>query len=273
MVIGDMGSLRPGLPTLTIALRGTAMATVSVRTLGGPKHSGQFGGAAPDALLVLLHALSSLHDENGDVAVAGLRREPWKGASYGDDEFRELAEVEDGLPFMGPGGLGERLWSGPALTVTGLDALPVDGALNAVVPSARAMLNLRVHPEQDPAEAQAALITHLDGVRPFGVPLHVEPGMLGQGFAARTSGPAYDAVLASLSAAWDAEAVSIASGGSIPLISALSEAIPDAEILLLGTTDGYSNIHAPNERVLIDEFERAVVAEADFFARYAEAAR
>jgi acetylornithine deacetylase/succinyl-diaminopimelate desuccinylase-like protein len=43
-------------------------------------------------------------------------------------------------------------------------------------------------------------------------------------------------------------------------------------MLLLGTTDGFANIHAPNERVLVDEFEKATIAEADFFGRFAEAA-
>jgi len=84
MVIGDMGSFRPGVPTLTVALRGMAMVTVEARTLAGPKHSGQFGVAAPDALLALLRALASLNDEHGDVAVPGLRREEWTGASYSD---------------------------------------------------------------------------------------------------------------------------------------------------------------------------------------------
>ena len=102
-----------------------AAVIVEVRTLAGPKHSGQFGGAGPDALIALLHALATLHDENGDVAIEGLRREPWTGASYSDEEFRDLAEIEPGIPFFGTGGLGERLWSGPAATVTGIDALPV----------------------------------------------------------------------------------------------------------------------------------------------------
>ena len=96
MVIGDMGSFRPGVPTLTVALRGMAMLTVEARTLAGPKHSGQFGGAAPDALLALLRAIASVHDEHGDVVVPGLRREEWTGASYSDEEFRELAEVAPG---------------------------------------------------------------------------------------------------------------------------------------------------------------------------------
>ena len=269
MVIGDMGSVRPGTPTLTIALRGMAMVTVEARTLAGPKHSGQFGGAAPDALIALLHALASLQDQHGDVAVPGLRREEWTGASYGDEEFRELAEIEPGAPFFGTGTLGERLWSGPAVTVTGMDVLPVDRAVNAVVPYARAKVSLRVHPEQDPLEAQAALASYLEELRPFGIELSVQKAETGQGFAARTSGPAYAAAQAALARAWGSETVSIASGGSIPLVSALQQAVPEAEMLLIGTTDGFANIHAPNERVLIDEFEMATAAEADFFGEFA----
>jgi acetylornithine deacetylase/succinyl-diaminopimelate desuccinylase-like protein len=269
MVIADMGSVRPGVPTLTVALRGMATVTVEVKTLAGPKHSGQYGGAAPDALIVLLHALTTLHDERGDVAVKGLRREKWTGTSYSEDEFRELGELLPGMPFIGTGGLGERLWTGPAITVTGIDALPVDKAVNAVVPYARAKINLRVHPEQNADEAREALIQHFKGVRPFGIPLTVKPGATGNGFAAKTSGAAYKAARAALSTAWGGETVSVASGGSIPLVNALHVAAPDAEILLLGATDGFSNIHAPNERVLLDEFEKTVIAEVEFFKEYA----
>ncbi len=270
MVIGDMGSVRPGVPTLTIALRGMAMITVETRTLAGPKHSGQFGGAAPDSLIALLHALATLNDENGDVAVDGLRREKWSGASYSDDEFRELAEVLPGVPFFGTGGLGERIWSGPAVTVTGIDVLSVDKAVNAVVPYARAKVSLRVHPEQDPVEAQTALIRHLEALKPFGVSLTVHALETGTGFAARTDGPAYAAASEALAHAWGSETVSVATGGSIPLVNALQQAVPEAEMLLLGTTDGFANIHAPNERVMVDEFEKAVLAEAEFFGLYAE---
>jgi acetylornithine deacetylase/succinyl-diaminopimelate desuccinylase-like protein len=270
MLIADMGSVRPGLPTLTVALRGTAMPRIEVETLVGPKHSGQYGGAAPDALIVLIQALASLHDENGDVAVEGLRREEWSGASYGEDEFRSLAEVLPGVPLVGSGGLGSRVWSGPAITVTGIDVPSVDNALNAVAPRTRASLNVRVHPEQDAVEAQEAVLRHLRAVRPFGVELEVRAGATGNGFSADTSGPAYGAAGAAFEAAWGTAPSFAATGGSIPLVNALHEAVPGAEILLLGTTDGYANIHAPNERVLLDEFEKAVAVEAEFFARFAE---
>jgi acetylornithine deacetylase/succinyl-diaminopimelate desuccinylase-like protein len=166
---------------------------------------------------------------------------------------------------MGTGDLGSRIWSGPAITITGIDVPSVDNALNAVSPYARAKINMRVHPAQDAVEAQAALVRHLESVRPFGIGLEVHAEDTGNGFAAETSGPAYEAARAALATAWGSPTSSAASGGSIPLVMALHTAVPDAEILLLGTTDGYSNIHAPNERVLVDEFEKAVLAEAEFF--------
>ena len=271
LVIGDMGSIRPGVPTLTTALRGMANVTVEVRTLESGKHSGQYGGAAPDALLALLRALASLHDGHGDVAVPGLDRNEWDGEQQPEADFRELGTVLDGMPLIGTGGLGSRVWSGPAITVIGIDAPSVDGAVNAVSPYARAVLNVRVHPEQDAVEAQDAVIRHLREQRPFGIELDVQPGATGNGFAAATTGPAYDAARAAWSAAWGRDVLLAGSGGSIPIVSALAQALPNAEALLVGTTDGFANIHGPDERLLLSEFENAVAAEADFFGRYATA--
>ena len=176
LVIGDSGSISPGVPTLTTALRGMGNVILEARTLESGKHSGQYGGAAPDALLALLHAIATLHDANGDVAVAGLRRNEWEGESQAEEEFRELGGVLDGVPLIGSGGLGSRVWSGPAITVIGIDAPSVGAAVNAIPPYARAILNVRVHPEQDAAEAQAAVMEHLRAVRPFGIQIEVSAG-------------------------------------------------------------------------------------------------
>lgn len=269
LYIADMGSIEPGIPTLTTALRGMANVFLEVRTLHSGKHSGQYGGAAPDALLAVLHAIASLHDEHGDVAVAGLRRNEWAGAAQSESQFRELGTVLDGMPLIGSGGLGSRVWSGPAITVIGIDVPSVDGAVNAVSPYARAVLNVRVHPEQDATQAQALVMEHLRNVRPFGIDLDVSPGPTGDGFSAVTSGPAYEAARVAWAQAWGTDVILAGSGGSIPIVSALAGALPDAEALLVGTTDGYANIHGPNERVLIDEFEKAVIAETKFFREFA----
>ncbi|NUP44704.1 MAG: M20/M25/M40 family metallo-hydrolase [Streptomyces sp.] len=271
VVVADTGNLRPGTPTLTTGLRGVAEVVVEVRTLAEARHSGGYGGAAPDALLALLRALAGLHDENGDVAVPGLRRDEWQGASYTEQEFRELATAADGMPLIGTGSLGERLWSGPAITVIGLDAPAVDGAASAVVPYARAKLNLRVHPRQDPRQAAGALVRHLREHRPYGIELTVTPSDAGPGFEAATGGPAYRAARAALREAWGGEPQFAANGGSIPLVNGLARAVPDAEVLLFGAQDGMCNLHAPNERVLFSELRGAVIAEAAFLREYAAA--
>ena len=273
MVIADVGNIRPGEPTLTIALRGSAAVTVEVETLEGPKHSGQFGGAAPDALIALIQALATLHDANGDVAVEGLKREEWTGAGYTEDEFRGLAEVLPGVPLQGTGTLGSRIWSGASITVTGLDAPSVDQAVNAVSAKARARLDVRVSPWQSAAEAQAAVVRHLEAVTPFGIRLTVTPGDIGDGVSVPVGGPTYRLAESALRDAYGAEPSTSAVGGSIPIVSALARAVPTAEVLLLGTADGFSAIHAPNERVVIDEFEKTVIAEALLLARLGAAAK
>ncbi|MDM7854154.1 M20/M25/M40 family metallo-hydrolase [Cellulomonas alba] len=270
IVIADVGNVRPGVPTLTIGLRGSVTMTVEARTLDTDKHSGQFGGAAPDARTALIRALASLHDARGDLAVAGLRREPWTGASYTDDEFRELAGVLPGVPLVGTGDLGSRIWSGAAVTVIAFDAPPASAPLNAVASSARAVLNLRVHPAQPAREAGEALAAHLRAQRPFGIDLDVTVGEAGDGFLAPTGGPAFRAAQTALRTAWDgAEVGTLALGGSIPIVMAFHEAQPGAEKLLFGATDGYANIHGPNERQLLDELTRTVVALAVFWRELA----
>lgn len=273
LLICDAGNIRAGTPTLVTALRGVADVFVEVRTLAAPVHSGQFGGAAPDALLALIAALATLHDADGNVAVPGLRRDDWKGANYTDEEFAEITGMAPGMPLLGTGPIGERIWYGPAVTVIGLDAPPVKTAASAVVPYAKAYLNVRVHPEQDPAEGQRAVIEHLKKVKPFGIELTVTGGDVGAGFAAGTGGPAYAAMRDAMSKAWGTETVDSAMGGSIPLTNSMAAANPGSEVLMLGVEDSKCNMHGFNERVLVSELANVALAEAEFFRLFADRMR
>jgi acetylornithine deacetylase/succinyl-diaminopimelate desuccinylase-like protein len=96
---------------------------------------------------------------------------------------------------------------------------------------------------------------------------NVRPGV--RSLSAGDVGPAYEAARVALRKAWGRETSSMEGGGSIPLVNSLQEAAPTSEILLFGASDGYANIHAPNERVLVDELEKATVAMAEFFGEYA----
>ncbi|MHB8895960.1 MAG: M20/M25/M40 family metallo-hydrolase [Candidatus Geothermincolia bacterium] len=270
IVVGDTGNWEVGAPTLTTSLRGLAVCTVEVRTLKDPVHSGMFGGPAPDALLVLIGLLSKLHDDKGNPEVAGMKLGHWDGLEYSEDVFRKTAGVLDGQPLVGDRSVSDRLWACPSITVIGLDAPPVEGAPNALIPEARAQVSMRVPPGTDSTEARALLATHLRNSAPWGVRVEVTEGQEGPAFMAVTDGPAYTAAKRAMKEAYGKDAVNMGQGGSIPLVSNLATVAPQAEIILWGAEDGLAAIHSSNESVDMAELEHCVLAETLFLQYFSE---
>lgn len=264
IVISDVGNYALGVPTLTTSLRGMAACDLEVATLEGAVHSGMFGGPAPDALIALTRMIATLHDEAGDVAVEGLATADYDGADYDEGAYRTDAGVLPGVGLIGSGSIGERLYGRPSINVIGIDAPAVDGAANALVPKARARISVRLAPGQDPAEAQAAVMKHLEAAAPWHVRVTVTPGTVGEGFLAKTDGPAYAVAATAMAAAYGKDVVHYGEGGSIPLVAAFLEALPDAEIILWGPEEPRCAIHAPDESIDLGELERCVLAEALF---------
>ncbi|MGA5323489.1 dipeptidase [Streptomyces seoulensis] len=271
IVIGDTGNFRVGLPTATTTLRGMTMLRVQVDTLAGNLHSGQFGGAAPDALAALIRLLDSLRAEDGSTTVDGLTADArWEGLEYGEEQFRSDAKVLDGVELIGDGSVADRLWARPAVTVVGIDCPPVVGATPSVQAAARAQISLRVPPGVDAAEATKLLTAHLEAHVPWGARVSVEQVGQGQPFRADTTSPAYQAMADAMAAAYPGETMQYAGqGGSIPLCNTLAGLYPDAEILLIGLSEPEAQIHAVNESVSPEELERLSVAEALFLNKYA----
>ncbi|MFE4969731.1 dipeptidase [Streptomyces sp. NPDC056660] len=271
IVIGDTGNFRVGLPTVTTTLRGMAMIRVQIDTLQGNLHSGQFGGAAPDALAALIRVLDSLRAEDGSTTVDGFAPESgWAGLEYEEEQFRKDAKVLDGVGLIGDGSVADRIWARPAVTVLGIDCPPVVGATPSVQASARALVSLRVPPGVDAAEASKLLQAHVEAHTPWGARVRTETVGQGQPFRADTTSPAYQAMADAMAVAYPDETMQYAGqGGSIPLCNTLASLYPHAEILLIGLSEPEAQIHAVNESVSPEELERLSVAEALFLRNYA----
>ena len=261
VVFADAANWTTDVPALTTTLRGGANVVVTVRTLHHGVHSGQYGGPVPDALTALCRMLASLHDERGDVAVPGLVRGTADPLDLTEAQLRADAGLLDGVRLTGTGGLTERLWARPAIAVIGLDAPPVDGASNTVIPAARAKVSLRVAPGDDPARAREALAAHLRAHAPWGVQVTVRAGGAAAPYAAHTGGPAYAAMHSALAEAWGRPAADIGAGGSIPFVTAYAQIVPAAQILVTGVEDPDTRAHGANESLHLATFERACLAE------------
>lgn len=271
IVIGDTGNFRVGLPTVTATLRGMTMIRVRIDTLEGNLHSGQFGGAAPDALAALIRVLDSLRDESGQTVVEGLAADSaWEGLQYPEDEFRKDAKVLDGVGLPGAGTVADRIWARPAVTVIGIDCHPVAGATPSIPASARAQISLRVPPGVDAAEATKLLFAHIEKHTPWNARVSFEQVGQGQPFRADITSPAYTSMAEAMRIAYPGEEMqSSGMGGSIPLCNTLAALYPQAEILLIGLSEPEAQIHAVNESVSPQELERLSVAEAHFLVNYA----
>jgi len=262
IVIADSGNWRVGTPALTISLRGLISAFVEVRVLHSGVHSGQFGGAIPDALTILTRVLASLHDAQGNVAIPGLVSEETEPLDLTEAELRSQAGLLPGVELIGTGSLTSRLWTRPAAAVLAIDAPPVAEAINQLIPRARAKVSVRLAPGDSPARAMQSLVAHLESQPAWGATVTVTPYESGEPFRLGGDDPRVEAFRRGFEEAWGRPPVDIGVGGSIPFVAAFSAAYPDAAIVLTGAADPECRAHGPNESIHLDELRRFVLSEA-----------
>jgi acetylornithine deacetylase/succinyl-diaminopimelate desuccinylase-like protein len=263
IVIADSGNWDIGVPALTTSLRGLVRADIEVRTLTHAVHSGMWGGLVPDSLMTLARLIASLHDDEGNVAVAGLHAGPAADVEYPEERLRAESGALPSINWIGSDSIVERLWTKPSLSITGLDAPKVAGASNTLVPAARARISMRIAPGDTTENAVAALRTHLEKHLPWGAELGFTVVDTGEPIAIDATGPAYDVARDAFQQAWDGTApVDMGVGGSIPFIAAFLDAFPAASVLVTGVEDPDTRAHGANEGLHLAEFERVCVAEA-----------
>jgi acetylornithine deacetylase/succinyl-diaminopimelate desuccinylase-like protein len=262
IVIADSMNWTTEVPTLTVSLRGLADCVVEVATLDHGLHSGMWGGVVPDALSVLVRLLASLHDDDGNVAVAGLHQGSAADVDYPAERVRQETGLLDGVTEIGSGSVTERLWAKPAITVIGIDTTTVAKSSNTLLPRASAKVSLRVAPGGDAGQHLDALTRHLEQHAPWGARVTVTRGDLGQPYAIDATGPVYDAARAAFRRAWGTDPIDMGVGGSIPFIAEFAAAFPEAKILVTGVEDPATQAHSINESLDLGVLERAATSEA-----------
>lgn len=269
-VITDSCNWAVGQPAFTTTLRGVATCTVEVRTLDHALHSGVYGGVVPDALTALCRLLATLHDDQGNVAIAGLGTASAPALEYPPARLRAETGILAGVDWIGSGSFVERIWYKPAVSVIALDATPVDKASNTLIPAARAKISLRVAPGDDAVKALAALITHLEDHAPWGAQVTVTGEGAAEPSVIDFSGSYAEAARAAFTQAWDVAPVLIGQGGSIPMVAEFGKAFPEATILITAVGDPDSRAHGTDESLHLGDFAAACVAEALMLDAFAQ---
>ncbi|MCF2706495.1 dipeptidase [Arcanobacterium haemolyticum] len=270
IVVADSNNWQVGTPSLTTSLRGVVSVSVRLDVLDHALHSGAYGGPILDAVTLMSRLISTLHDDDGAVAVDGLISYDEAEANYTEEALRADAGVVDGVKLAGRGSIASRLWTQPCISVIGMDVTDLDHASNTLIPSCTARLSMRIAPGQNPAEAAQALTKHLETHAPFGARVEVTLEEAGPSFKAGGDTPASTAARWALESAWGTSSVDIGVGGSIPFISDLADVFPQAQILVTGVEDPDTRAHSQNESLHLGDWRNAILAEAALLARLGE---
>ncbi|MDN5807297.1 MAG: dipeptidase [Brevibacterium sp.] len=262
IVVADSGNWAAGTPALTTSLRGMCAIEFEVSTLDHAVHSGMYGGVVPDAMLAMTQVLASVHDENGSVAVSGLKSQTVSEIDYEEPTIRADSGVLDSTSLIGSGSLASRLWTQPSITVIGLDIPDVDVSSNTLQSSLKAKLSIRLAPGDTPDNAVKAVEQHLRDNLPFGATLTIGDTEGGSPWQADLNDPVVQTARRALTEAWGQESVTMGIGGSIPFIADLLEVFPQASILVTGVEDPDARAHSANESLYLPDFKAAIVAEA-----------
>lgn len=281
IVLTDTSNLVAGLPSLTTRLRGLVKVEVELTGYEHALHSGFWGGPVPDPVMGMARLLATLTRPDGSVAVPGCRKGARKPTAaerralsrlpYSERDLRRDAGAVPGLQLLARGGAGvyAAQWYEPQVAITALEASPVEGSSNQIVPSARCRIGVRIVAGQDPRAVQDALVAHLEAHCPWGLRLRVKRMTASAAWSTDTRHPAFAAARRALAAGYGRATVEIGAGGSIPFVKPFARALGGVPALLVGLEDPACNAHAEDESLLIPDFEKACRGAVHLYAELA----
>jgi acetylornithine deacetylase/succinyl-diaminopimelate desuccinylase-like protein len=273
-VIFDSDMIARGRPAFNVATRGLCYFHVRVRTGSRDLHSGMYGGAALNALHVLTGVLAAVQPVDGRLP------EPLREgiASPTEDElesWRELPAGADELSGQGARPLDLRAaeefylrtWAEPAVDVNGIEGGSPQLQKTVLPVQAEANVSIRLAPGQDPARIADVFQRMLRDAAPEGAEVEVEllsssaPGLVDP------EAPAVQLGLDAFERALGTRPLLIRSGGTLPIVPALqARGIPT---VVTGFALPESNVHSPNERLLVEYVPLGVDAARELFSAWA----
>ncbi len=268
IVVSDTAMWSATVPSMCTGMRGLVAFDVSLRTATADLHSGSFGGAVRNAARVAAELVMALHDSEGRVTLPGFYdavlpatdavRASIAQIPFDDDAFSATAA---GSALTGEGGYStlERIWVRPTAEVTGIGSGYTGHGMKTIVPGTASLkVTFRLVPNQDPALVAVAFQTWMDMHLPEGVHVVITP--MGAVAPALTplDHPAVQAAARAIERVWGTPPVYTREGGSGPEES-LGRVLR-APVVFLGVGLPDDQIHAPNERIVLDQFWKGLLA-------------
>lgn len=263
VMISDTEWFADGVPSICYSLRGIAFVEITVTGPNRDLHSGTFGGAVDNPIIVLSKMISGLKDDYGRITIPGFyddvlpleqdERDNFNKLPFSYKEWCEDLDVKDGYGELGYSTL-ERTWARPSLDINGMyGGYTGDGAKTVLPSKATAKISMRLVPNQKPDDIVAKIKEHLFRVAPPTVKISFRTLHGGNPVLVQRDGKAIQSAMNALRRTYNKEAVFMREGGSIPIVNTFTQAL-HAPVVLMGFGLPGDNIHSPNESFAVANF-------------------
>ncbi len=258
VLIADMAYMAPRWPAVYTTLRGLCYAEISVRTAKSDLHSGEFGGAAPNAHEELARLLGRLKTPDGKVHIPGLYasvKRPskgelatWKRLPFKEKDFLEHRVQAKTLAGLKSYSVLERLWALPTFEIHGITGgFTGDGAKTVIPAAATAKVSLRLVPDQKLKVVERQLAAAVRRLAPKHVQTRVKFLHGADPATVQVTHPAFQLLDQAFREVVGRGTVAARAGGSIPVVPALGKG--GAPVILTGIGLPDDRLHAPNEKL------------------------
>jgi acetylornithine deacetylase/succinyl-diaminopimelate desuccinylase-like protein len=274
-VSADGGQWDADTPSLTLGNRGLTGLQIDLRGAATDLHSGTYGGAVANPIHALAEVLAGMHSADGRVTVDGFydgvrtltpaERQEIAGVPFDEAAFKHGLGVTELVGEPDYTAL-ERTWIRPTLEVNGLWGGFQGAGSKTVLPNeAHAKITCRLVPDQDPDHIADALDRHLRGHTPPGVTLTITRSKgKSRPYLMPAHHPALAAAATALRAAYGRDPVRVRLGGTLPVADLVKRALGTWLVFFaFGEPDNL--VHAPNEFLRLQTFDRGTRAYVRFF--------
>jgi acetylornithine deacetylase/succinyl-diaminopimelate desuccinylase-like protein len=269
-IIFDGGMTRPEQPEFGLATRGLVGYHVTVRTGERDMHSGYYGGAALNAIHVLVRGLDALIARDGLLAdELRVGRTPLSDVERASLEHLPIgAQIlhEAGATPLDPQAEAEfynRTWAEPSLDVNGIFGGKPDFVNTTLIVEAHARFTIRLAPGQDPDTVGSAAEKRFRAAVADTSEVTLERENAAPPGVFAPDSPAIQLGLDAFERAVGVRPILVRVGGTLPIYPALAaKGIPT---IGTGFALRESNVHSPNERLRVEDVDRAVAAAKELY--------
>jgi acetylornithine deacetylase/succinyl-diaminopimelate desuccinylase-like protein len=279
ILISDSSMLSMDTPSLDIGVRGLSYIEVEVTGAERDLHSGTYGGAVANPITILAKMIAGCHDENNHVTIPGFyddvvdvpekERALMAQAPFDESEYKKEIGIKE---LWGEKGYttNERTGMRPTLEVNGIwGGYQGEGAKTVLPSKATAKISARLVPNQSSEKMTQLLINYFTGIAPSSVTVKAFEHHGGEPYLTPIGSKGYKAATRAIETTFGKTPVPVRGGGSIPISTILEKEL-GVKIIFMGFGLDSDNLHSPNEKYGIANFNKGIETIPYFHKYFAE---